>query len=85
MTLPHERHWALKNALRFLQDLMDRTKTKRVPMEIRRQARGVLKHFPHDFDIDRITDACEEYAGSIGRDEPVMSRPKGQGRGGDGA
>lgn len=54
MTLPYERYYALTNALHFLQDLLDRSKTKKIPLEIRMRARSVLKHFPHEIEIEKI-------------------------------
>jgi len=51
MTLPFERTNALVNARQFMLDLMDSSKTPKVPLEIRRRARSVLKHFPGAFDI----------------------------------
>lgn len=54
MTLPDERLRALRWARRFLTELMDPSKTKRVPSEIRKMARAVLKHYPLNYDIDRM-------------------------------
>lgn len=54
MTLPHERYYALRNARQFLLSLLDRSATPRVPLDIRRQARWVLKHFPHEYELREI-------------------------------
>ena len=51
MTVKAEKVQSLKNARQFLQDLMDRSKTKRIPSNIRKQAYWCLRHFPADYDI----------------------------------
>jgi uncharacterized protein (UPF0147 family) len=48
VTLAVERKNALKWAREFLRELLDPSKTKRVPREIRRRARSVLKHYPDE-------------------------------------
>jgi hypothetical protein len=53
MTIPIERSWAVDNAREFLRSLLDPKKTPRVPAEIRRNARSVLKHFPNEVDMTR--------------------------------
>jgi hypothetical protein len=57
MTLPDERYRALKWAERFLQDLMDPSKTPRVPRDIRRQARSVLRHYPGSYYLEELARA----------------------------
>ena len=54
MTMPHERLNALHFARRFLLDLLDPSKTPKVPREIRRRASAALKHFPFDFELDAL-------------------------------
>ena len=54
MTLPTERYRALKQGTKLLEELCDPGKTPRVPSLIRDRARSILRHFPHDFDIDQI-------------------------------
>ena len=51
MTLPVERTNAVLNVERFLMDLCNPKKTKRVPSEIRDRARSLLKHYPRKFDM----------------------------------
>lgn len=60
MTLPDERYRAVLAAEQFLQDLLDPTKTPRVPGSIRRQARAVLRHYPSKWDMDRAATAAPE-------------------------
>lgn len=60
MTLPHEEVNSLKAVRRFLYDLLDPSKTPRVPREIRQRAHRVSKHFPMDFSIqERYPDVVE--------------------------
>lgn len=53
MTLPDERYRAVKYTYQFLCDLMDHTKTPRVPKAIREQARSCLRHYPSEWDLQR--------------------------------
>ena len=57
MTLPDERYRALKWAEEFLQDLLDPSKTPRVPKRIRAQARSVLRHYPGSYYIEQLARA----------------------------
>ena len=60
MTLPDERYRAVRMAERFMQDLLDPSKTPRVPKSIRAQARSVLRHYPSSYDLDRAAQASPE-------------------------
>lgn len=51
MTIFPEKISSLKRTREFLESLLDRKKTPRVPKEIRRQAYWCLRHFPHEYDI----------------------------------
>lgn len=57
MTLPDERYRALVWAERFLQDLMDPSKTPRVPKSVRQQARSVLRHYPGTYYLEELARA----------------------------
>jgi len=61
MTMPDERFRALKQSKRLLEELCDPGRTPRVPSIVRDKARGVLRHFPNDYELDRIADNCPEY------------------------
>jgi len=63
MTLPYERKAAVKNVQRFLLDLSNPRITSRVPKEIRNRARGLLKHYPHDFDMERAAESAPDIFG----------------------
>ena len=58
MTLPNERFNAIKSTRDFLYDLIDPKKTPRIPLVIRRRARNVLKHFPCDYDMKKVSKKC---------------------------
>jgi hypothetical protein len=55
MTLPDERYRAVRYARQFLQDLCDPKKTPGVPKIIRSQANGILRHYPNDYDMSKVT------------------------------
>lgn len=60
MTLPDERYRAVRMARQFLQELCNPEKTPRVPGIIRSQARGILRHYPSDYEMDRASAACPD-------------------------
>ncbi len=60
MTLPDERFRALKQGKKLLEELCDPGKTPRVPSLIRNRAGAALRHYPADFDLDDMAEACPE-------------------------
>jgi hypothetical protein len=54
MTTPEDRYRALKQGKKLLEELCDPGKTPRVPSTIRDRARGILRHFPNDNELDRL-------------------------------
>jgi hypothetical protein len=60
MTMPDERYRAMKCAEQFLLDLCDPSKTPKVPKDVRTRARGILKHYPSKFDMDRIAESSPD-------------------------
>jgi hypothetical protein len=54
VTLPDERYRALKMAESMLMDLMDPSKTPRVPRSVRAQARSVLRHYPGPYYLEQL-------------------------------
>lgn len=60
MTLPDERYRAVKMARQFLMELCSAEKTPRVPQIIRNQARGILRHYPSDYDMNRTADVAPD-------------------------
>jgi hypothetical protein len=60
MTLPDERYRSLKQAKKLLEELVDPGKTPRVPSVVRERARGVLRHFPSDYEFEIMANNCPE-------------------------
>lgn len=60
MTLPDERFQAIRLGKKLLEELCDPGKTPRVPSIVRDRARGVLRHYPNDYELERIADQCPE-------------------------
>ena len=60
MTLPDERYRSLVQTRRFLLDLCNREHTPRVPKIIRDTARSMLRHYPSDYEIDRLAAAAPD-------------------------
>lgn len=60
MTLPDERFLALKQGKKLLEELCDPGKTPRVPSIVRDRARSALRHYPNDYELDRIAESCPE-------------------------
>lgn len=54
MTIPIERYNAVLNTEKFLISLLQPSETPRVPKAIRKRAGQLLKHYPHQFDLDRV-------------------------------
>ena len=60
MTLPYEEVNSLKAVRKFLHDLLDPSKTPRVPKTIRLRAHRLSKHYPMDHSItERYPDVAE--------------------------
>ena len=60
MTLPDERYRALRQTRQFLIDLMDRTVTPKVPRSVRAEAYRMLRHYPSDYDLDRLAEKAPD-------------------------
>ena len=58
MTLPDERYRAIMMAKKLMEDLSFSSEIKRVPLAVRQRARGVLRHYPSEYDLAQI----EQYA-----------------------
>lgn len=55
MTLPDERYKALMYAKTFLRDLLDPKITPKTPKAVRQRAYSVLKHFPTEYEIHKLS------------------------------
>jgi hypothetical protein len=60
MTLPDERFRALKLGKKLLEELCDPGKTPRVPSIVRDRARGVLRHYPSDYEFQELANSCPD-------------------------
>lgn len=60
MTLPDERFRALKQGKKLLEELTDPGKTPRVPGIVRQRARGVLRHYPNDYELEKMAEQCPD-------------------------
>jgi hypothetical protein len=54
MTLPNEWFISMRKNRQFLFDLLDPTKTPKVPKDIRKRASECLKHFPMEHEIQDL-------------------------------
>ena len=55
MTLPDERYRAIQQTQRFLLRLLS---TPRVPKAVKDEARGLLRHYPSDYDMQQLESAA---------------------------
>ncbi len=58
--MPDERYRAVLYAEEFLRALSDSNITKRVPKELRQRARGILRHYPNTWDMQRAASGSPE-------------------------
>jgi hypothetical protein len=55
MTLPDERYRAVMQTAKFLQSLSYSSEIKRVPLAVRQQARALLRHYPTEYDMKKVS------------------------------
>ena len=60
MTLPDERYRSIMQAKRLLQELCDPQLTPRLAAGIRDRARGALRHYPSEYDMQRAAQAAPD-------------------------
>ena len=60
MTLPDERYRAVKEAEKFLLELLNPKLTPRVPRAVRERAHRVLRHFPRGYEMDKVSSKLPE-------------------------
>ena len=60
MTLPDERYRSIMQAKRLLQELCDPQLTPRLAAGIRDRARGALRHYPSEYDMQRAAGAAPD-------------------------
>lgn len=61
MTLPDERYRAIRLGRKLLEELCDPGRTPRVPSIVRDRARGALRHYPSDWELEAISRRAPEY------------------------
>jgi len=84
MTLPYEQYNAIYNTRLLLLDLMDPTKTPKVPKNIREEARRLLKHFPNEYEANDLIKYHTEWLHEVNQKgdtkrnngEPVQYSPR---------
>jgi len=69
ITLPNERYRSVKYAREFLIDLLDPSKTPKVPKDIRRRAAACLRHFPGEYDMSIVAKKVPNFFFDEERDE----------------
>ena len=65
MTLPRERTNSIINVRNFLLKLCE-PKVKLTKKELRHEVRYLLKHYPSEFDLDRISE-CDKCSDILGK------------------
>lgn len=63
MTMPYERKNAVIRTEDFLVRLMDPKQTPRVPASIRKEARGLLKHYPTSYNMEMAAEQAPKVFG----------------------
>jgi len=56
LTIPYERYRAVIWAEEFMLELIDPKKTPRLPKSVRDQARTILRHYPHRYEMDMLAE-----------------------------
>ena len=60
MTLPDERYRSIMQAKRLMEELCDPKLTPRLAAGIRDRARGALRHYPSEYDMQRAARASPD-------------------------
>ncbi len=60
MTIPSERYRALLWGKELIESLCSSSQTPRVPKHIREQAHRVLRHYPSEWEFQKMADACPD-------------------------
>ena len=74
MTSPEDRYRALKQSRKLLEELCDPGKTPRVPSIVRDRARGILRHYPSDYDIEQLASTNPEMLEKISVNDKVFKQ-----------
>lgn len=74
MTTPEDRYKALKQSRKLLEELCDPGKTPRVPSIIRDRARGILRHYPNDRDLELLAANNPEMLEKLSLNDKVLKQ-----------
>lgn len=69
MTTPHERTRALEQAKEILDAILSSEEWPDLPVELRQQARTVLRHYPGQRDLRVLSRIAPAYFGRTSRDQ----------------
>lgn len=78
--MPDERFRAVLYAEEFLRAVSDPSITKRIPKEIRQRARGILRHYPSTWDMQRAADGAPDVFAERMEDVMRMMKKYEQGK-----
>jgi hypothetical protein len=74
MTTPEDRYRAIKQSRKLLEELCDPGKTPRVPSIIRDRARGILRHYPSDYELEKLATNNPEMLEKISINDKVFKQ-----------
>jgi hypothetical protein len=74
MTTPEDRFRALKQSRKLLEELCDPGKTPRVPSIIRDRARGILRHYPNDYELEQLATTSPEMLEKVSSNDKVFKQ-----------
>lgn len=63
MSLPYEKTNSISDTREFLRALLDPKKTPKVPKTIRKWASSCLRHYPHGYEMEKVSKKCPEVFG----------------------
>ena len=74
MTSPEDRFRAFKQSRKLLEELCDPGKTPRVPSIIRDRARGILRHYPSDYELEQLATTSPEMLEKLSNTDKVFKQ-----------
>lgn len=74
MTTPEDRYRSLKQSRKLLEELCDPGKTPRVPSIIRDRARGILRHYPSDYELEQLATNNPEMLEKLSSNDKVFKQ-----------
>ena len=77
MTTSDERYRALRQGKKLLEELCDPGKTPRVPSMVRDRAKSIFRHYPNDYELEKIADNSPEYLDKVSFIDKMYLQNKG--------